>query len=121
MIISSTFDQIIIQSISNQIIISSIFDPIIISSIFNQTIISSIINRISNFFRSRNFKLLSFGEEAEEDEEETVVLNKQFVGKSKSAHDNLADPKLSSEVEPLETTKREESSESDEAAKEQSR
>ncbi|XP_015598092.1 peptidyl-prolyl cis-trans isomerase CWC27 homolog [Cephus cinctus] len=50
----------------------------------------------------KNFKLLSFGEEAEEDEEESVVLNKQFGGKGKSAHDNLADPKLSSQaaVEP---------------------
>lgn len=45
----------------------------------------------------RNFKLLSFGEEAEEDEEESVVLSKQFNAKGKSAHDNLVDPKLSSE------------------------
>lgn len=44
----------------------------------------------------KNFKLLSFGEEAEEDEEESVVLNKQFGTKGKSAHDNLSDPKLSS-------------------------
>lgn len=49
----------------------------------------------------KNFNLLSFGEEAEEDEEESVVLNKQFSGKGKSAHDHL-DPKLSSQpaVEP---------------------
>ncbi|XP_046484227.1 spliceosome-associated protein CWC27 homolog [Neodiprion pinetum] len=46
----------------------------------------------------KNFKLLSFGEEAEEDEEESVVLSKQFSTKGKSAHDNLADPKLSSEL-----------------------
>ncbi|XP_057334603.1 spliceosome-associated protein CWC27 homolog [Microplitis mediator] len=46
----------------------------------------------------KNFKLLSFGEEAEEDEEEFTVLNKQFGGKSKSAHDHLDDPKLSSSV-----------------------
>lgn len=43
----------------------------------------------------RNFKLLSFGEEAQEDEEETAIINKQFSSKSKSAHDNLVDPKLS--------------------------
>ncbi|XP_020281503.1 peptidyl-prolyl cis-trans isomerase CWC27 homolog [Pseudomyrmex gracilis] len=49
----------------------------------------------------KNFKLLSFGEEAEEDEEESSVLNKQYSGKGKSAHDCLSDPKLSSEtVEP---------------------
>lgn len=49
----------------------------------------------------KNFNLLSFGEEAEEDEEESVVLNRQFSGKGKSAHDH-SDPKLSSEpaVEP---------------------
>lgn len=45
----------------------------------------------------RNFKLLSFGEEAEEDEEESSVLNKQYSGKGKSAHDCLSDPKLSSQ------------------------
>lgn len=45
----------------------------------------------------RDFKLLSFGEEAEEDEEESVVLSKKLESKSKSAHDNLADPKLSSQ------------------------
>lgn len=45
---------------------------------------------------------MSFGEEAEEDEEESVTLNKQLSGKSKSAHDNLTDPKLSTQtaVEP---------------------
>ncbi|XP_077267504.1 spliceosome-associated protein CWC27 homolog [Temnothorax americanus] len=45
----------------------------------------------------KNFKLLSFGEEAEEDEEESSVLNKQYSGKGKSAHDCLSDPKLSSQ------------------------
>ncbi|XP_076234866.1 spliceosome-associated protein CWC27 homolog isoform X2 [Calliopsis andreniformis] len=50
----------------------------------------------------KNFNLLSFGEEAEEDEEESVILNKQFSGKGKSAHDHLSDPKLSAQpaVEP---------------------
>lgn len=45
----------------------------------------------------KNFKLLSFGEEAEEDDEEFTVLNKQFSGKGKSAHDH-ADPKLSAAI-----------------------
>lgn len=52
----------------------------------------------SNIFYSRNFSLLSFGEEAEEDEEESVILNKQFSGKGKSAHDHLTDPKLSTQL-----------------------
>ena len=52
----------------------------------------------------KNFNLLSFGEEAEEDEEESAILNKQFSGKGKSAHDHLSDPKLSAQsaVEPAE-------------------
>ncbi|KAL6447921.1 hypothetical protein ACFW04_000176 [Cataglyphis niger] len=45
----------------------------------------------------KNFKLLSFGEEAEEDEEESSILNRQYSGKGKSAHDCLSDPKLSSQ------------------------
>ncbi|XP_018317849.1 uncharacterized protein [Mycetomoellerius zeteki] len=50
----------------------------------------------------KNFKLLSFGEEAEEDEEESSILNRQYSGKGKSAHDCLSDPKLSSQsvIEP---------------------
>ncbi|OAD57232.1 Peptidyl-prolyl cis-trans isomerase CWC27 like protein [Eufriesea mexicana] len=50
----------------------------------------------------KNFNLLSFGEEAEENEEESVKLNKEISGKSESAHDHLTDPKLSSRqaVEP---------------------
>ncbi|OAD52259.1 Peptidyl-prolyl cis-trans isomerase CWC27 like protein [Eufriesea mexicana] len=45
----------------------------------------------------KDFNLLSFGEEAEEGEEESVKLNKEISGKSKSAHDHLTDPKLSSQ------------------------
>lgn len=44
----------------------------------------------------RNFKLLSFGEEAEEDEEENKEISLTLAGKSKSTHDALDDPKLSS-------------------------
>ncbi|OAD56580.1 hypothetical protein WN48_03267 [Eufriesea mexicana] len=53
-------------------------------------------------FCYRDFNPLSFGEQAEEDEEESVILNKKFSGKDKSAHDHLTDPKLSSQsaVEP---------------------
>lgn len=43
----------------------------------------------------KNFKLLSFGEEAEEDEEETNVANRKYSGRSKSTHDILNDPWLS--------------------------
>lgn len=45
----------------------------------------------------RNFKLLSFGEEAEEDEEELNDAVKEFSGRPKSTHDVLHDPQLSSE------------------------
>lgn len=45
----------------------------------------------------RNFKLLSFGEEAEEDEEELIDAVKEFSGRPKSTHDILKDPQLSSE------------------------
>lgn len=41
---------------------------------------------------------MSFGEEAEEDEEESSVLNKQYSSKGKSAHDCLSDPKLSAQT-----------------------
>lgn len=52
----------------------------------------------NNFFNpTRNFGLLSFGEEAEGDEEETNVYVKKNAGKAKSLHDNVDDPKLSKE------------------------
>uniref|UniRef100_A0A146KJD8 Spliceosome-associated protein CWC27 homolog n=1 Tax=Lygus hesperus TaxID=30085 RepID=A0A146KJD8_LYGHE len=35
----------------------------------------------------KNFKLLSFGDEAEEDEEEVAIVNKNFVAKNKTAPD----------------------------------
>ncbi|OAD60038.1 Peptidyl-prolyl cis-trans isomerase CWC27 like protein [Eufriesea mexicana] len=52
----------------------------------------------------KDFNVLSFGEKAEEDEEESVILNKKFVGKGKSTHDHLTDPKLSTQsaIEPSE-------------------
>lgn len=37
----------------------------------------------------KNFKLLSFGAEAEEDEAETMKVNEQLTGKGKSTHDVL--------------------------------
>lgn len=37
----------------------------------------------------RNFKLLSFGEEAEEDEEESTRENEKYLRKGKSTHDVL--------------------------------
>jgi len=45
----------------------------------------------------KNFKLLSFGEEAEEDEEELIDAVRVFSGRPKSTHDVLKDPQLSSE------------------------
>lgn len=42
--------------------------------------------------------MLSFGEEAEEDELETITVTKKYEGKSKSTHDILDDPKLSKQT-----------------------
>lgn len=69
----------------------------------------------------RDFKLLSFGEEAEEDEEEFKELNKKFSGKSKSAHDVLDDPKLSSEpaLEQASSSKKRKNSDSDDEGNEE--
>ncbi|KAL5255131.1 hypothetical protein ACHWQZ_G014536 [Mnemiopsis leidyi] len=46
---------------------------------------------------TKNFKLLSFGEEAEEDEEEVQQASSK-LGKISSAHDKTNDPNLSKEV-----------------------
>ncbi|KAK3090993.1 hypothetical protein FSP39_016306 [Pinctada imbricata] len=46
---------------------------------------------------TKNFKLLSFGEEAEEDEVETDLACKDLSAKGKSSHDLLDDPTLSTE------------------------
>ncbi|KAB7494506.1 hypothetical protein Anas_00367, partial [Armadillidium nasatum] len=45
-----------------------------------------------------NFKLLSFGDEAEEDEEELQTVTKKLPVKNNSAHDIAMDPTLSSTV-----------------------
>ncbi|XP_076307192.1 spliceosome-associated protein CWC27 homolog [Tachypleus tridentatus] len=46
---------------------------------------------------TKNFSLLSFGEEAEEEEAEADAVVKEYRGKGKSSHDLTNDPKLSSE------------------------
>ncbi|PSN39805.1 Peptidyl-prolyl cis-trans isomerase CWC27 [Blattella germanica] len=65
----------------------------------------------------KNFKLLSFGEEAEEDEEETNEANRKYSGRSKSTHDILNDPNLSN-VPAVETKKTEGEEENDSALSE---
>ncbi|XP_071500578.1 spliceosome-associated protein CWC27 homolog [Diadema antillarum] len=45
---------------------------------------------------TKNFSLLSFGEEAEENEEEISVASQAMKNKSKSMHDLVDDPRLSS-------------------------
>jgi len=57
----------------------------------------------------KNFKLLSFGEEAEEDEELTIQANQKYSGRSKSTHDVLEDPSLSA----VPAVEKDESSDSD--------
>ncbi|VEN40496.1 unnamed protein product [Callosobruchus maculatus] len=67
----------------------------------------------------KNFKLLSFGEEAEEDEEESTKQNQKYSRKGKSSHDILNDPKLSSQTEPLESEKKDVKGEEDNDTEEQ--
>ena len=47
---------------------------------------------------TKDFNLISFGEEAEEEENDLEVVQKTYRNKSKSSHDLLNDPKLLSEV-----------------------
>ncbi|XP_054735444.1 spliceosome-associated protein CWC27 homolog [Anastrepha obliqua] len=65
----------------------------------------------------KNFGLLSFGEEAEEDEEETKQFVQKNSGKAKSLHDVEDDPKLSKDVLHIENTNI--SSEDEEALEEE--
>ncbi|KAH1014778.1 spliceosome-associated protein CWC27 homolog [Dendroctonus ponderosae] len=51
----------------------------------------------------KNFKLLSFGEEAEEDEEISTKESEKLSARGKSSHDILDDPKLSSQTDIRET------------------
>nr|ABF18473.1 peptidylprolyl isomerase [Aedes aegypti] len=47
----------------------------------------------------KNFGLLSFGDEAEEEEQETTeFVQRNFAGKGKSSHDVLDDPRLSKQA-----------------------
>ncbi len=53
----------------------------------------------SNMKATKDFSLLSFGDEAEEEEEDLDKASREFASsKGKSSHDILDDPKLSSEV-----------------------
>ncbi|OAD53757.1 Peptidyl-prolyl cis-trans isomerase CWC27 like protein [Eufriesea mexicana] len=72
------------------------FSDIIPRIIVQETFIHDCIILCNDKFCYSNFNLLSFGEKAEEDEEESAVLNRKSSGKSKSAHGHLTDPKLSS-------------------------
>ncbi|XP_045159085.2 spliceosome-associated protein CWC27 homolog [Mercenaria mercenaria] len=59
---------------------------------------------------TKNFKLLSFGEEAEEDEEQVTKVSEGWKGKGKSSHELTNDPRLSSvpavDISPEKTEKR---------------
>jgi len=53
---------------------------------------------VSTAAATKNYSLLSFGEEAEEEEEEVDSLKQKFSGRGKSSHDLTHDPKLSTEL-----------------------
>lgn len=63
---------------------------------------------------TRNFGLLSFGEEAEEDESETIDFVQKNATKSKSVHDVVDDPKLSKETGTLPKNKNKGADDADE-------
>ena len=47
---------------------------------------------------TKDFNLISFGDEAEEEENDLEAVQKSYKNKSKSSHDLLSDPKLLAEV-----------------------
>jgi len=55
--------------------------------------------KASQMKATKNYKLLSFGEEAEDDEENIEQASKESRGKSKSAHDLAADASLAADVD----------------------
>ncbi|KAJ7335919.1 hypothetical protein JRQ81_013860 [Phrynocephalus forsythii] len=63
---------------------------------------------------TKNFKLLSFGEEAEEEEVEVNRVSQSMKGKSKSSHDLLKDDPQLSSVPAIESDKANEDNNSDE-------
>jgi len=73
---------------------------------------------------TKDFKLLSFGDEAEEDEQEDIVSNQKLTSKGKSSHDH-GDEKLSSKTlmevgeETMETVEEEEVIEEEEIIEEE--
>jgi peptidyl-prolyl cis-trans isomerase SDCCAG10 len=70
----------------------------------------------------KNFGLLSFGAEAEEEEQETIeFVQKNIAGKSKSTHDVLDDPKLSKQTGDGKVQKKDYSSDEDYEAQETSK
>jgi len=67
----------------------------------------------------KNFKLLSFGEEAEEDEEISTRESEKLNVKGKSSHDVLNDPKLSSETEIIPDNRTDDTEQDNEAVERQ--
>lgn len=63
---------------------------------------------------TKDFKLLSFGEEAEDDEESLDVATKSKKGKGKSAHDLASDPNLLANVDKTQLGVEEDSDSSEE-------
>ncbi|XP_072310459.1 spliceosome-associated protein CWC27 homolog [Eucyclogobius newberryi] len=78
-------------------VLSSPFDDIVPRETKNSKLERKEEAKKSQSKATKNFSLLSFGEEAEEEEEAANQLTQYFKGKSKSSHDLLKDdPKLSS-------------------------
>ncbi|XP_065306230.1 spliceosome-associated protein CWC27 homolog isoform X2 [Dermacentor albipictus] len=73
------------------------FDDIIPRKALQDTAEEQLAPAVSTAAATRNYKLLSFGDEAEEEEEELMaVVSKDNKGRSKSSHDLTDDASLSS-------------------------
>ncbi|XP_074640651.1 spliceosome-associated protein CWC27 homolog [Tubulanus polymorphus] len=84
-----------LQKIISTRILNNPFDDILPREIYKKNVDNNQ-KKVSRSKATKNFKLLSFGEEAEEDEEMINEATEQMRGKSKSSHDLIDDPKLSS-------------------------
>ncbi|XP_046851502.1 spliceosome-associated protein CWC27 homolog [Xenia sp. Carnegie-2017] len=92
--------------ILNTEVLSNPFDDIVPREKVKNVVEESVNKKQKKIKGTKNFSLLSFGEEAEDDEEEVQSLNKKI--KIKSSHDVLNDPKLSA-VPALEQTENDKS------------
>ncbi|OAD53523.1 Peptidyl-prolyl cis-trans isomerase CWC27 like protein [Eufriesea mexicana] len=74
----------------------ALVDELVSGLIDDTSLVTDSIILCNEKFCYRDFNLLSFVEEAVEDEEESVILNKKFIDQGISSRDHLTDSELSS-------------------------